>query len=162
MVSHQGYAGAHPLGSVDEVAVVVAGHAAHASNSACSARAVSINLSLPWSTARNILHYVIQWYPFKIHSMHQLRLPRSSTITCLCSSFLAHMEVNGMWQGWGGYSVYLRAAFYSGRRGEYPEFSHMGSISPHVVQERLLHSSTVYYEFISSTFGPYFFEDTSW
>ena len=43
-----------------EVAVAVASHAL---NSATSARAVSCELDVPWSTIRNILRCILHWYP---------------------------------------------------------------------------------------------------
>ena len=44
-----------PMDVVDEVSVAVADRAEHAPNSATSARAVSRQLGVPWSTVRKIL-----------------------------------------------------------------------------------------------------------
>ena len=60
---------------VDEVAVAVAHRAERAPNSATSARAVSRELGVPWSTVRKILRCILHWYPYKIQIVQKLNPP---------------------------------------------------------------------------------------
>ena len=51
---------------VGEVVVAVADRAERAPNSATSARAVSRELGVPWSTVRKILRCILHWYKIQI------------------------------------------------------------------------------------------------
>ena len=79
---------------VDEVAVAVTNHAECVPNSATSARAVSHELGVPWSTVRKILRCIIHWYPFKIQIVQQLKHHDPQQCLDFALQFLAQSEVD--------------------------------------------------------------------
>ena len=82
---------------VDEVAVVVADRAELAPHSATSARAVSRELGVPWSTVRKILRDFLHWYPYKIQIVQELKPHDALQSLDFALQLLVRMEVDGMW-----------------------------------------------------------------
>ncbi|GBN80616.1 hypothetical protein AVEN_251339-1 [Araneus ventricosus] len=60
--------------TADEVALVVVERMSGSQYSSTSARAVSRDLSLPWSIVQNVLRSTVKWYPYKIHLVQVLNL----------------------------------------------------------------------------------------
>ncbi|GFT09979.1 uncharacterized protein TNCV_1114401 [Trichonephila clavipes] len=50
-----------------------------------------------WSTIRNILRYILKWYPYKIHVMQTLKPHDPRTRMEFGCRFLAKMEVDCAW-----------------------------------------------------------------
>ena len=86
-----------PMEVVDEFAVAVTDDAERAPNSATRARAVSHELGVPWSTVRKILCCILQWYPYKIQIVWQLKPHNLQQCLDFALQFLARMEVDDMW-----------------------------------------------------------------
>ncbi|GBO04107.1 hypothetical protein AVEN_203796-1 [Araneus ventricosus] len=59
--------------TTEEVALAVVERASGSQYSWTSARAVSRDLFLPWSTVQNVLRYIVKWYPYKIHVVQALK-----------------------------------------------------------------------------------------
>ena len=83
----------HPYGSVDEVAMAVADRAERASNSATSARALSRELSVSWSTVRKILHCILRWNLYKNQIVQQPRPHNPQQRLDFALQFRARMEM---------------------------------------------------------------------
>ena len=81
-----------PMEVVDDVAV-----ADRAPNSATSARAVSCELGVPWSIVRKILHCILNWYPYKILIVQQLKPHDPQQRPDFALQFLTRMEMDDMW-----------------------------------------------------------------
>lgn len=82
---------------VEEVTVAMAENAGRNLRSSSSARAVSRQLNIPWSTVRKVLRTIVKWYPYKLHITHQL-LPHDADIRIdFALTFLARVEVDDMW-----------------------------------------------------------------
>ena len=77
--------------------MAVAGRAERAPNSAISARAVSRELGVPWSTVGEILRCILLWYPYKIHIVQEVEPHDPQQRLDFALQFLARMEVDDMW-----------------------------------------------------------------
>ncbi|GBN85368.1 hypothetical protein AVEN_140277-1 [Araneus ventricosus] len=62
--------------------------------SSTSARAVSRDLPLPWSTVQNVLRYIVKWYPYKIHVVQALKPADPDKRYQL---FLARIVIDNLW-----------------------------------------------------------------
>ena len=82
---------------VDEVARAVGDRAERARNSATSARALSRELGVPWSTVRKILGCILRRYPYKFRIVQQLKPLNLQQRLYFILQFLARMEVNDVW-----------------------------------------------------------------
>ncbi|GBM23347.1 hypothetical protein AVEN_97754-1 [Araneus ventricosus] len=58
--------------TAEEVALTDVERALGSPYSSTSARAVSRDLSLPWSTVREVICFIIKWYSYKIHVAQSL------------------------------------------------------------------------------------------
>ena len=86
-----------PMEVVNEVAVAVADRAECVPNSATSARAVSRELCVPWSTVRKILCCILHWYTYKIQIVQQLKPHDPQQRLGFVLQFLARIEEDDMW-----------------------------------------------------------------
>ena len=82
-----------PMEVVDEVAMAVADRAERASNSATSARALSRELSVSWSTVRKILHCILRWNLYKNQIVQQPRPHNPQQRLDFALQFRARMEM---------------------------------------------------------------------
>ena len=87
--------------TVDEVAFAIVERESGSQNYASSTRAVSRDLSLPWSAVRKILSSILKWYPYKNHFRMELcatvKPNRSGKSYNFATSFLSGIIVHNEW-----------------------------------------------------------------
>ena len=142
-----------------EVVEAVADLAERVPNSSTSARAVSRELGVPWSTVRKILRSILYWYSYKIEIVQQLKPHDPQQSLDFVLQFLARMEVDVMWPE---NSLWTDEAHFTLEGAVNTQNCRIwGSTKPLIVHQRPLHSVyvTVWFGF-TNTFilGPFFFE----
>ena len=87
----------HPYGSCRRSCWAVADRAERAPSSATSARVVTRELGVPWSTVRKILRCILHRYPYKTPIVQQLKPHDPQQRLDFALQFLARMEVDDLW-----------------------------------------------------------------
>lgn len=83
--------------TVADVTTAVVERASTSRYSSASARSVSRELAIPWSTVRKILRSILKWYPYKIHMVQMLQPQDHRTRYDFACRFLARMDVDDEW-----------------------------------------------------------------
>ena len=148
-----------PLKVVDDTFMAEVDRAERDPISIISARAVSRELGFPWPSVRKILRCFLEWYPYKIQIVQQLKPRDSQQRLDFALQFLARMKVDDMWPE---NILWTNEAHFT-LEGAVNTQNHRiwGTTKQLLVHQRPLYSAyvTVWYEF-SSTFilDPFFFE----
>lgn len=148
--------------TAEEVALAVVDRASASQYSVTSARAVSRDLSLPWSTVRKILRAIIKWYPYKIHVVQALNPSDPEKRTDFARMFLARIAVDKAWPWnilWTDEAHFTLEGVVNTQNCRI-----WGTARPTVVHEESLHADyiTVWCGFNADfILGPFFFEETT-
>lgn len=145
---------------VEEVATAIVEQEMENVQGTSSARAVSRNTHIPYSTVRKILHQMLLFYPYKISSVQELLPGDAAKRLDFSLIFLARMQVDATWPWQILWSD--EAHFHLNGGINTRNCRIWAANNPHAYMQEPLHSPkvTVWCGFTASfIIGPYFYEE---
>lgn len=148
--------------SVEDVATAVVEATSQDPHGVVSVPAISRAVDMPYSTVWQVMRRIVGYYPYKIHSLHQLCDRDAEVRQTFALQFLARMAVDAAWPWnilWTD-----EAHFYLNGKVNTHNCRIWATENPRAIDQVSLHPAkiTVWCGF-TSTFiiGPYFFEEVT-